>query len=417
MTPAAPTTHDPRPATLFLAHRVPFPPDRGDKMRSFHMVKALAALGPVHLIAFTDDARDEQLAVGLDPFVASRLLVRRKISAPVAGLRALAGGTPYSLASFDHPRIAARVDTLLDSGAIDRIFVFSGQMAQYVPAAWLARTVVDFGDVDSAKFGDYAAASSRLSPMRAVYAREDRALARFEAQVARYAAHSLYVSQAEADLFRERSGLDEGKVAAVDNGIDLKFYDPAAAVDRALTGDDGPVVVFTGQMDYRPNIDAVDRFARQVLPRLRIKAPGTRFAIVGRHPASRVCALDRLDGVIVTGAVDDVRSWLAAAAVVVAPLQIARGVQNKVLEAMAMARPIVVSPAAAQGIDATDGTHFIVADSAGAQADAVAALIADPERAAALGKAARTRVEARYAWDATLAPLTALLDRLERAPA
>ncbi len=416
MTPPAPAS-DGGGATLFLAHRVPFPPDRGDKMRSFHMLKALAGHGPVHLIAFTDDARDEELASGLDAYVASRLLVRRNIAVPIAGLRALAGGAPYSLASFEHPRIAARVTALLDSGAIDRIFVFSGQMAQDVPVAWLARTIVDFGDVDSAKFGDYAAASTRWSPMRAVYAREDRELARFEAQIARYAARSLFVSEAEADLFRARSGLGEDKVAAIDNGIDLAFYDPAAAVEEPDMAPGSPLVVFTGQMDYRPNIEAVERFARQVLPRLRIKAPGTRFAIVGRHPAPRVCALDRLDGVIVTGAVDDVRSWLAAAAVVVAPLQIARGVQNKVLEAMAMAKPIVVSPAAAQGIDATDGTHFIVADSAGAQADAVAALIADPPRAAALGKAARARVEARYAWDATLAPLVGLLEALPRATA
>lgn len=412
-----PVTIDPGPATLFLAHRIPFPPDRGDKMRSFHMLKALARLGPVHLIAFTDDARDEELASGLDRYTASRLLVRRNIAAPVAGLRALAGGVPYSLASFDHPRIAARVAALLDSGAIDRIFVFSGQMAQYVPAAWLGRTIVDFGDVDSAKFGDYAAASARLSPMRAVYAREDRELARFEAQVARHAARSLFVSRAEADLFRARSGLGEEKVAAVDNGIDMEFYDPAAVVPPADIADDGPLIVFTGQMDYRPNIEAVDRFARQVLPRLRINVPGARFAVVGRHPASRVCALDRLDGIIVTGAVDDVRSWLAAADVVVAPLQIARGVQNKVLEAMAMAKPVVVSPAAAQGIDAHDGEHFIVADSAGEQADSVAALIADPARALSIGQAARARVEERYDWAATLTPLAAILTGLVKATA
>jgi len=411
MTRSAPVS-DGGGATLFLAHRVPFPPDRGDKMRSFHMLKALAALGPVHLLAFTDDARDEELAIGLDAYVASRLLVRRNLAVPIAGFRALADGTPYSLASFDHPRIAARVTALLDSGAIDRIFVFSGQMAQYVPVSWLARTIVDFVDVDSAKFGDYAAASAGLSPMRAVYGREERELARFEAQIARYAAKSLFVSAAEAALFRDRSGLAEDKVMAIDNGIDLDFYDPGAAILPADIDGDGPLVVFTGQMDYRPNIDAVDRFARQVLPRLRIKAPDARFAVVGRKPSQRVCDLGTLDGVIVTGAVDDIRCWLAAADVVVAPLQIARGVQNKVLEAMAMARPVVVSPAAARGIDATDREHFVVADSAGAQADAIAALIADPQRAGRLGRAARARVTARYGWDATLAPLAALLDTL-----
>ena len=168
----------------------------------------------------------------------------------------------------------------------------------------------------------------------------------------------------------------------------------------------GPLLVFTGQMDYRPNVEAVAWFAAEVLPRLRQTHPAVRFAIVGRAPTAAVQALAAPD-VIVTGAVDDVRPWLAAASVCVAPLHLARGIQNKVLEAMAMARPVVASPAAAEGIDHA-GT-LRVAGSAAEQARAIGALLDDPDAASALGDAARARVLARYDWAARLAPLDALL--------
>ena len=157
-------------------------------------------------------------------------------------------------------------------------------------------------------------------------------------------------------------------------------------------------------MDYTPNIDAVCWFAGEVMPML----PEARFAIVGRRPAA---AVRRLAGprTIVTGAVPDVRSWLAAADVVAAPLRIARGIQNKVLEAMAMARPVVASPAAFEGIEAEPGVHLLVAESAEAQAEAIAGLLADRRRAEAIGQAARRRIEQAYRWDSRLAPLAGLI--------
>jgi glycosyltransferase involved in cell wall biosynthesis len=168
--------------------------------------------------------------------------------------------------------------------------------------------------------------------------------------------------------------------------------------------EDSPLIVFTGQMDYAPNIDAVRWFAGEVMPML----PSARFAIVGRKPPEAVL---RLAGArtTITGAVPDVRSWLAAADVVAAPLRIARGIQNKVLEAMAMARPVVASPSAFEGIEAEPGRHLIVADEAEAQAEAISGLLDDPERAAAMGRAARLRMEQAYRWDARLEPLAGIV--------
>jgi sugar transferase (PEP-CTERM/EpsH1 system associated) len=280
-------------------------------------------------------------------------------------------------------------------------------MAQFVPARCPVPVIMDFVDVDSAKFSAYAE-QDPFGPMRWVHAREGRLLAQWETAVANRAAHALFVSEAEAALFRSRYHGPSSRVLAIENGIDLARFDPAATM-AAITPPPGPLAVFTGQMDYRPNVEAVQMFAQHILPALRARVPGAGFAIVGRAPTADVLALARIDGVTVTGEVPDTRPWLAAADAVVAPLAVARGVQNKLLEAMAMARPVVASPAAAQGIDAVPGQALHVADTRDQWVDACAGLFADPAAAAAMGAAARARMVARYGWEATLAPLEALL--------
>lgn len=384
---------------MFLAHRVPWPPDRGDRIRSWHLLRHLAARAPVHLLAFSDDGTDRPCPIPL----ASQTIVQRRIGRVEGVLRALVTGRPVSLAMFDSPLLRAHVRHLLDRHPIDTIFAFSGQMAQFVPPHPRPRFIMDFVDVDSAKFDSYAQGAGPAT--RWLHAREGRLLGAFERAVARGADASLFVSAAEAALFRARGGSEAGgfedRVHAIGNGIDLDHFRPAPFAHEGL-------VVFTGQMDYPPNIDAVCSFARTVFPRLRAKVPDARFAIVGRNPARAVAALARDPGVIVTGAVPDVRPWIARASAVVAPLGIARGIQNKVLEAMATGRPVVASPAAAEGLEPGEG--LIVADLP-AMASELADLLGDAARCERLGAAARSHVEARYRWDARLAPLDALLDR------
>jgi len=384
---------------LFLAHRIPFPPDRGDKIRSFHELKHLAGLARVHLGCFADDEGDSANLAGLrealGPALGEAHVEVRRGSRVAAAARALLGGRPVSLALFDSPRLRAFVERRLETGRIGTIVASSGQMAQFVPAGTRARFVMDFLDVDSAKFEAYAAAGGVLAP---VHRREAAKLAAFERATAARADVSLFVIEAEAALFRRRSGLAGADIRALQNGVDLNYFAPRPSPEH-----ESPLIVFTGQMDYAPNVDAVRWFAAEVMPRLG----EARFAIVGRNPTE---AVRRLAGprTIVTGAVDDVRGWLAAADVVAAPLRIARGIQNKVLEAMAMARPVVASPAAFEGIEAEPGRHLLVADGAAAQAGAIAGLLADPERARALGRAARQRMLDNYRWDARLAPLAEL---------
>ena len=280
-------------------------------------------------------------------------------------------------------------------------------MAQFVPVKRGGiRFVMDFVDMDSAKFTTYAAQARGLS--RFANAQEAKRLFAFERAVAARADLSLFVSEAEAALFARETGLGAEKIAFIENGIDLEAYDPANPRSAVDSGE-GALIMFTGQMDYRPNVDAVDGFARHAMPLIRAQHPSARFAIVGRNPTAEVSALAALPGVLVTGEVADTRDWLAAADVVVAPLLLARGIQNKILEAMAMAKPVVASPAAAEGIDAGADDGLIVAQDAEAQAGEVLALLANPARAKAAGRAARARMITRYGWDARLAGLGAML--------
>ena len=384
---------------LFLAHRMPFPPDRGDKIRSYNILRHLAARARVHLIAFAEDPADRNPPAEFRAMLASCTIVPRTKARGLAAMQALATRQPVSLTAFADPAMATAVRNLLAEQPIDAIYCFSGQMAQYLGSS-APRVIMDFVDVDSAKFAGLAQRGAL--GLGWLLRREARLLGAFERQVATRVDTSLFVTDAEAALFR--AGGATGRIEAVENGIDAQFFDPAAPV--ADIGESGPLIVFTGQMDYRPNIDAVTWFARQVMPGIRDRHPAARFAIVGRAPTAEVRALAD-DAVIVTGAVPDVRGWLAAAAVCVAPLSLARGIQNKVLEAMAMARPVIASAAAAEGID-HDGT-IRTADDAEDYVTQIGALLDDPAAATAQGDAARARVLARYDWVARLAPLDQLL--------
>jgi polysaccharide biosynthesis protein PslH len=390
---------------LFLAHRIPWPADRGDKIRSHHILKRLCEMAPVHVGTFADDARDMGFVGEMDSILASSHVEIRNKPQWQAGVEAMLTRQPVSVCSFASGSMQNWVRDLLASGRISHIFCFSGQMAQYVPVSFDGRFIMDFVDVDSAKFESYAGEGNPL--MRWVNAREGRLLGAFEKDIAQRADASLLVSEAEAALFRARSGA--ANVFALGNGIDTVFYDPAAKFKKLHPVFPDPLIVFTGQMDYRPNIEAVTDFAMNAMPAIRTVHPETSFAIVGRNPTAAVSDLSALPGVQVTGAVDDVRTWLAGADVVVAPLRIARGIQNKVLEAMAMAKPVVASTAAAEGIAATNGTHYFVESDVVAEANRVIALLSDTTKSRAIGESARAHVVQHYGWAGQLAPLDKLM--------
>jgi polysaccharide biosynthesis protein PslH len=390
---------------LFLSHRLPFPPDRGDKIRSHHVLKALAELAPVHVGCFAETSTDLTHEGELSALAASHCLPRRTKPLPFAGIEAMARGLPVSLTAFHHPDLAEFVARTLRERPIGTIYVFSGQMGQYIPRDWTGRLIVDLVDVDSAKFEQYA--RERGGPMAGITSREARLLREHEARLARIADRTLLVSEAEADLLRSRlPATCSARIEALGNGIDSGAFDPARwQPHEELAAVPGPHLVFTGQMDYPPNIEAVRRMAGSILPLVRQTHPQAQLHAVGRAPAAGLRALDGKRGVRVWGEVPAVQPFLAAADLVVAPLALARGIQNKVLEAMAMGRPVLATPEAATGIDAEDGVHWSVADGDDAFATAALGLLADPVRAAALGSAAREFVVQKMSWPAMLSRL------------
>ena len=401
---------------LFLAHRLPFPPDRGDKIRSHHLLKGLAALAPVHVATFADDAADWAAEGDLAALADSHCLVERAKPLPLAGVEALARGRPVSLTAFHHPALADYVNRLLASGRVGTIVVFSGQMGQYVPDGWRGRLVIDFVDVDSAKFEAYAA---QKGPVKGwIDAREARLLAAEEERLVRRAHVSTLVSAEEAALLRTRLSpvaRATAQVLALPNGIDAEGYDPAlVAAEPRLAVMPAPRLIFTGQMDYAPNVAAALRGATRILPLVRAELPDASFHVVGRNPGPELRALDGRGGVHVWGRVEDIRCWLKGADFAMVPLEIARGIQNKVLEAMAMELPVVLSPGAATGIAARDGTHFAIGESDAELAAAVIRLARDASAARAMGQAARRFVVEKQSWAGVLADLPALLSLREK---
>jgi len=395
---------------LFLAHRVPFPPDRGDRIRSHHLLRALTRLGPVHVGCFAEGNRESGRAGAraLAQVATSHCIAARSKPLALAGIEAVLAGKPISLTVFRSRKLQRWVRDTIAAHDISAIVVFSGQMGQYVPADFAGRVVIDLCDVDSAKFASYAQGGERVW----LNTREARLMAAEEQRLGQRADATLLISQAEAALYRSRlTDPAEVKIHVIGNGIDAAFFDPAGVTAHPiLAGLPGPHFTFTGQMDYRPNEQAALWVIEALMPKLRARFPTALFHVVGRNPTGKLMAHHGTPGVQVWGEVADVRPFLAAADAVLAPLMIARGVQNKVLEAMAMACPVVLTPDAATGIAARNCEHWLVsAPDPEAMAAQIGALLADPARGAALGRAARRFVCDHHAWDAMLAPLAQLI--------
>jgi sugar transferase (PEP-CTERM/EpsH1 system associated) len=387
---------------------MPFPPDRGDKIRSSHVLKYLASLSPVHVATFAESDADLAQESTLAALTASHCLVRRTKPLPLAGAEALLRRLPVSITAFHSVRLQDYVNRVLAERPIAAIYVFSGQMGQYVPASFTGQVLLDFVDVDSAKFEAYAATAS--GPRAWIDAREGRLLRAEEARLARRADCSLFVSEEEAALFRSRQSPGNCDLRALRNGIDCAVFDPAGVEpEAALTVLPVPRLIFTGQMDYAPNIAAASRAISRLLPAIRAELPDASLHIVGRNPPEVLKAHHGHNGCHVWGEVADIRTWLAGADLALVPLEIARGVQNKVLEAMAMALPVVLTPGAATGIGASDGEHLAITESDAALVARVLDLARDPTAARELGQRARRYVAENLGWPASLAPLINLL--------
>ena len=389
---------------LFLAHRIPYPPNKGEKIRAWNMIRHLARLAPIHIGAPVDDPADLEHRAAVEAVAASACLPQ--VDPRVRKLRASLGlltGEPLTLPYFRNRTLKHWADTVRANRKIVLEVVYSSGAITYCtpePRPGTAR-LVDFVDLDSDKWRQYARTAGLAG--RIVYGREAQTLAAEEVRIARSAHASTFVSEQEAALFRAAAPELADTIHAVGNGVDIDYFSPAHSFDSPFAA--APHIVFTGAMDYWANVDAVLWFANDILPRIRREVPQAVFVVVGSNPAPEVRALAGRPDVLVTGRVPDVRPYVAFADVCVAPMRIARGIQNKVLEGMAMGRAVVTTSMGFEGIDAAPGTELAVADGADAIADEVVRLLGDPAARGQFGDAARARAVESFGWDARLADL------------
>lgn len=392
---------------LYLVHRLPYPPNKGDKVRSYHLLKHLAAKHRVFLATFIDDPDDEQYIEKLRPFCADLFVARLAPRwAKVRSLNGLLCDEALTLRYYRDARLFNWVEQVMRNNRIDAAVVFSSVMAQYVEPIPRLPILVDFVDVDSAKWTQYA--PNHRWPMSWIYRREGERLLAYERQLAARADRSFFVTENEANLFRNRAPECAIRVEAMCNGVDAVYFAPDAERASPFAAGEIPLV-FTGAMDYWPNVDAVCWFVEKVFPALLAQRPQLRFYIVGRSPTPAVQALAS-EQVVVTGGVPDVRPYLQYAAVVVAPLRVARGIQNKILEAMAMERPVVAAQSCLEAIDCVPGEDICSASDAEDYQRAVVELLESPQRARQIGAAGRQRVLLRYSWEAHMAGIDRYLE-------
>jgi sugar transferase (PEP-CTERM/EpsH1 system associated) len=394
---------------LFLVHRIPFPPNKGDKIRSWNILAHLASRYRVHVGAFIDDPHDWQYTGRIEAIATSTFF--RKLDpriGKVRSFRSLLTGEPLSCGYYRDRAMQSWVARTVRENRIERVFVYSSSMAQYIPAGLEpgARVVVDFVDIDSDKWRQYAERKSW--PMSYIYRREARTLFEVEKEITSSVDASAFVSGDEADLFRKMAPTESENVHGIANGVDCDFFDPEVRSDAPYPTD-RTNIVFTGAMDYWANVDAAIWFADDILPRIRAALPECTFWIVGANPTPEIVKLGDRDGISVTGRVTDVRPFIRHASISVAPLRVARGIQNKVLEAMALAKTVVATPQAMEGIAAIDGSEVFVAETAGAFADRVEKLANSPDLEA-IGSRARQRVLVSYGWLANLQKFEGILE-------
>lgn len=397
-----------KPPLLFLCHRIPYPPNKGDKIRSYHLLQYLSDHFSIYLGAFIDDPSDWDYVPVLNEICEETCFV--KLNPGTSRIKSLSGfiaGKPLTLPYYFSRKLEQWVQKTAARQSIKKLIVYSSAMAQYTMYSKqpFATRVIDFVDVDSDKWKQYSL--TKDWPMNWVYRREAELLLEYERKVVSDFDHGFFVSNSEANMFKSISPEAASKVGYYNNGVDTEYFDPAKTGNNPYHENE-KVLVFTGAMDYWPNIDAVVWFSEQVLPELIEFEPQIKFYIVGGKPSEAVLKLAENSNIIVTGRVEDIRPYIKYAAAAVAPMRIARGIQNKVLEAMAMERTVISSSQGFEGIDAVVGEELYVANEAEEWCKLLKQLLSK-ENQTATGAAARQRVLQHYSWEGSLAGLEAHL--------
>jgi polysaccharide biosynthesis protein PslH len=387
---------------LFICHRFPFPPTRGGKIRPFNMIKHLSQQHEVHVCSLARSAAEADAGMRLREYCSHiECAVVTEPWQTLKMINRLPTPIPSSMGYFYSRDLHRRINSLAKSHHYDAVFVHCSSVAQYAAGIRDTVKVLDFGDMDSQKWLEYA--NYKPFPLSAGYWWEGKKLVKAERRLAYQFDFCTATTRAELSTL---NGLAPGIASDwFPNGVDHEFFSPDGS------DYDSKVISFIGRMDYYPNQECMVRFCEHTLPLIRQERPDVKLYIVGADPAPHIRKLGGHPNVVVTGSVNDVRPCVLRSAVMVAPLAIARGTQNKILEAMAMGVPVVTSTVAAAGVDVVSGEHLVVADSAADCAQAVLRLMVDRSERQRLSEAGRARVISHHHWPTSMRRLDGILDR------
>ncbi len=403
---------------LFIVHRIPFPPNKGDKIRSFNELKYLSQQHSVDLLCLVDEPEDHKYFSELEKLcdrVAAFSL--NPHSAKIRGALALLTGGALSSRYFYLQEMQSRFDDWVQTKSYDAILCFSSSMAEYIFESRVLsklkvmgkpQLIMDFCDVDSAKWRQYSVDSK--FPLSWVYNLEFKRLMEYEQRVQNHFDKTVLVSCREAEYFRTHYQ-NCSSLSVILNGVDHDYFSPTKINrgPKSFLINEGPKIVFTGAMDYPVNIKGVSWFVREIWPYLQNQFPAIHLYIVGSNPSKEIRDMGVVDNITVTGFVPDIREYYALADICIAPLHQGRGLQNKVLEAMSMATPVVATNRANAGVQGVPGEHLMIADTSEDYVDAISWLLRNSEDAEKMGRAARSFVVSRFDWQSNMSAFEELL--------
>ena len=395
-----------------VAQRVPYPPNKGEKLRTFHQIERMVQLGhDVDVISFSESEQDTNDALALQNHLQINVSTFPLGSKLTRYASALIKQQPVSVGAFYQGDVAKRIDDILKNGSVDVLYLTASSLGQYVFSSShfsdsACKVMMDFMDVDSDKWHQYANSSSW--PMRAVYIREAKGIRKLEQKANAQFEKTFLIAEEEVALFR-REVSDAKPVNVMGNGLDFSAFYPAENKSSDATSGH---FLFTGVMDYKPNIDAVMWFVKSCWPDIRRALPDAVFTIAGMNPSTEIQSLNGKNGIDVTGFVDDILPYFHSATAFVAPFRIARGVQNKVLQAAACKLPVITTSMGAEGIHfASEQTMFIENDTQGFT-DACIRCVKEPDTAAARAQKGLDEIKSAYSWEQQLKPLEEALGAL-----
>ncbi|MFT2090386.1 TIGR03087 family PEP-CTERM/XrtA system glycosyltransferase [Paraglaciecola sp. 2405UD69-4] len=397
---------------LLLSHRVPFPPNKGEKIRTFHQVQHLNELGhQVHLIAPYEDETELVYFKALEDSLCSTVTTSLLSKKLVRLLKGLIKGKALSVANFYNLKLQKQFDDFVTKNNIDAIICSASSVAEYVFKSEALEAmkrapllIMDFMDVDSDKWGQYKESSS--FPMSLIYSREQRLLKAYEKQIVEQFDTCYLIAEAEVNLFNEKV-IKSDKVQVMGNGLDTSAYYPNPLKKQS----GGSTFLFTGVMNYKPNEDAVLWFVKECWPSILKTHPESRFIIAGMSPSSDILQLKNEESIEVTGFVDDILPYYHQADIFVAPFRLARGVQNKVLQAFSCALPVISTPMGAEGILCTPGKDILIASTPAEFIQQAKKLISNTKLAESIAQNSEEIIKQNYSWQSQLKPLVSLLSR------